>query len=75
MPISPFPVPQRRREWVDGGGQLWMTLLHLPFWEGSHFSYTKSFKKLNFIQVILKTSKGEAEGLPWLHSGVTVQKK
>ena len=38
MPILPFPVPQGRREWVDGGRELWMILLRLPFWEESHFS-------------------------------------
>jgi hypothetical protein len=43
----------------------------LPFWEGSHCSD----RNIQFIQVILKTSKGEAEGLPWLHSKVKVLKK
>ena len=46
MYISPFPVPQKRREWVDGGGQLWMTLLRLPFWEGSQ----KHSKCLNLLK-------------------------
>ena len=57
------------------GGWGWAAWLRLPFWEGSYFSYPKSFKKLNFIQVILKTSKGEAEGLPWLYSRAKLQKK
>jgi hypothetical protein len=38
MLIPSFSVPQGRRKWVDGAGQLWMTLLRLPFWEGSYFS-------------------------------------
>ena len=46
MYISPFPVPQKRREWVDGGGQLWMTLLCLSFWEGSQ----KHSKCLNLLK-------------------------
>ena len=44
--ISPFPVPQKRREWVDGGRQLWMTLLRHSFWEGSQ----KHSKCLNLLK-------------------------
>ena len=50
MSILVFFAPQERWEWVDGGRQLWMTPLHLPFWEGSHFSYTKTFKKWNLFK-------------------------
>jgi len=46
IPISSFPVPQGRREWVDGGEQLWMMSLCLPVWEGSHFS-EKNIQKNN----------------------------
>jgi hypothetical protein len=51
-----------------------MTPLRLPFWEGSHFA-DKTFKKIYFIQVILKIPKGETEDLPWLHSGVKILTK
>jgi len=66
MAISPFPVTQGRREWVDGGRRLWMTLLCLPFLEGSHFSDRNIKKSLIYIKI----SEGRAEGLPWLHSGM-----
>ena len=71
MAISPFPVPQRRREWVDGDGQLWMTLLCLPFLEGSHFSDRNIKKSILYI----KNSQERAEGLPGLHSRVKVLQK
>jgi len=44
MPITTFSVDQERPEWVDAGGQLWMT--HSTFLFGKVLiSYTETFKK------------------------------
>ena len=45
---------------MDGGGQLWMMLLGLPFLERSHFSDRNVKKSIIYI----KNSQGE--GLPWV---------
>jgi len=59
---------------MDGGSQPWMTPLCSPFWDGSHFS-EKNIQKIKIYSGNIKTSKGEAEGPSWLHSGVKVPKK
>ena len=67
--ILPFPMHQGRRESVDGGTQLWMTHICLPFWERSHFTDKN-------IQVIyIKNSQGRAEFLPWSFWGPNTREK
>ena len=72
MHIPPFPVPQGRQERVDGGRQLWMTPLYLPFLGRFSFLIDKTI----FIQSILKNSKGEISlGFIWERTYKKKQKK
>jgi hypothetical protein len=48
LPTLAFPVPQGRREWVDGGGQLWITLT-TPSFLGRISSFRKKHRKITNI--------------------------